>query len=95
MLDRAALSEELASSRTLNTGSARDLLVRLETAGLTHGDSEISLTAKGRALQHSLSEYITAPRVRLLSQFSIDDIDTTLRTLQAIAERAAEEMAGQ
>jgi DNA-binding MarR family transcriptional regulator len=93
MLDRTTLSEELASSRTLDADSARELLVRLEAAGLIRGGATISLTTEGQALHHSLSEYIAAPRVRLLSQFSIDDIDTTVRTLQAIAERAAAETA--
>jgi DNA-binding MarR family transcriptional regulator len=94
MLDRTTLSEELASSRTLDADSARELLVRLEAAGLIRGGATISLTTEGQALHHSLNEYIAAPRVRLLSQFSIDDIDTTVRTLQAIAERAAAETAG-
>jgi len=93
-LDRTTLSEELAGSRSLDAGSARELLVRLEAAGLISGAGTVSLTAAGQALHHSLSEYIAAPRVRLLSQFSIDDIDTTVRTMQAIAERAAEEATG-
>jgi DNA-binding MarR family transcriptional regulator len=94
-LDRTTLSAELAGSRTLNADSARELLARLEAAGLIRGGATISLTVEGQALQHSLSEYIAAPRVRLLSQFSMDDIETTVRTMQAIAERAAAEMAGQ
>ncbi len=90
---RTTLSEELASSRTLDADSARELLAGLAVAGLIHGGATISLTAEGQALQHSLSEYVAALRVRLLSQFSLDDIDTTVRTLQAIAERAEEESA--
>ena len=92
-LDRTTLCAELASSRTLDADSARELLARLETAGLIHGGATISLTAEGQALHHSLSEYVAVPRIRLLSQFSADDIDTTVRTLQAIAERAREETA--
>lgn len=95
VVDRTALSEELAGSRTLNPDSVRELLARLEAAGLIRGGGTISLTADGQALHRSLSEYIAAPRIRLLSQFSIDDVDTTVRTMQAIADRAAEEMAGQ
>ena len=90
-LGRTALSDELGSSRALNAGSARELLTRLEAEGLIRGGSEIALTAEGQALHRDLSEYIAVPRIRLLSQFSIDDIETTVRTLQAIAERAAEE----
>jgi DNA-binding MarR family transcriptional regulator len=93
-LDRTTLSEQLAGSRTLNADSAHELLARLEAAGLIRGGDTISLTAEGQALHQSLSEYIAAPRIRLLSQFSIDDVETTVRTVQAIAERAAEEMAG-
>jgi DNA-binding MarR family transcriptional regulator len=89
-LDRTTLSEELASSRTLDEDSARELLTQLGAAGLIRGGATISLTAEGQTLHRSLSEYIAAPRIRLLSQFSVDDIDTTVRTLQAIAERAGE-----
>jgi len=88
---RQALSDELAGSRALNADSARELLARLQAEGLIRGDAEISLTAEGQALNRSLSEYVAAPRLRLLSQFSIDDIETTVRTMQAIADRAAEE----
>ena len=92
-LDRATLSEELASSPTLDADSARELLARLAVAGLIRGGATISLTAEGQALHRSLSEYVAAPRIRLLSQFSVDDVATTVRTLQAIAERAEEESA--
>src|SRR5947207_1843163 len=57
-LDRKELSDELAGSRTLNADSTRELLARLEADGLTRGDREIELTAQGRALHRSLSEYI-------------------------------------
>jgi DNA-binding MarR family transcriptional regulator len=90
-LDRNALSDELSRSRTLNADSTCELLARLEAGGLIRGDREIDLTTEGQALHRSLSEYIAVPRTRLLSQFSIDDIETTVRTLQAIAERAAQE----
>jgi hypothetical protein len=90
---RQALSDELAGSRALNADSARELLARLQAEGLILGDSEISLTAEGQALHRSLSEYIAAPRLRLLSEFSMDDIETTVRTMQAIADRAAEQAA--
>jgi Mn-dependent DtxR family transcriptional regulator len=90
-LDRQQLSDELEASRTLNADSTRELLARLEAEGLIRGDSEIDLTAEGEALHRSLREYIAVPRVRLLSHFNTDDIETTVRTLQAIAERAAED----
>jgi hypothetical protein len=90
-LDRTALSDELKSSRTLNADSTSELLSRLAADGLIRGDSKIDLTAAGQALHRDLSEYIAVPRIRLLSQFGIDDIETTVRTLQALAERAAQE----
>jgi len=88
-LDRTALSDELAGSPTLTADSASELLARLEAEGLIRGGRQVELTPEGRALHRSLSEYVAGPRVRLLSQFNPDDIETTVRTLQAIAERAA------
>jgi DNA-binding MarR family transcriptional regulator len=90
-LPRADLSADLASSRTLDPESTRALLHRLEDQGLIRGDDAVDLTEAGRDLHRSLSEYIAIPRVRLLSQFDPDDVETTVRTLQAIAERAAEQ----
>jgi hypothetical protein len=89
--DRAALTAELATSRKLNAGLAAELLARLEADGLISGGSEVSLTPEGRSLHRDLAEYVAVPRIRLLSQFDPDDIDTTVRTMQAIADRAAEE----
>ena len=90
-LSRQALSRDLEGSRTLNADSTRDLLARLEAEGLIRGDTHVDLTAEGQALHRSLREYIAGPAARLLSQFDINDIETTVRTLQAITKRAAEE----
>jgi DNA-binding MarR family transcriptional regulator len=90
-VDRQALTDELAGSRTLTADSACELLIRLEGEGLIRGGRQVELTPEGQALHRSLSEYVAVPRVRLLSQFNPDDIETTVRTLQAIAERAAAE----
>jgi DNA-binding MarR family transcriptional regulator len=90
-VDRQALTDELAGSRTLTADSACELLTRLEGEGLIRGGRQVELTPEGQALHRSLSEYVAVPRVRLLSQFNPDDIETTVRTLQAIAERAAAE----
>lgn len=89
VLEREALAADLASSRALNPDSTRELLARLEAEGLIRGDREIELTDEGRALHRSLREYVAVPRDRLLSQFDVEDIETTVRTLRAIAERAA------
>ena len=91
-LAREALSADLESSRTLNADSTRELLARLQAEGLIRGDAELDLTAEGEALHRSLRESIAGPRDQLLSQFDVDDIETTVRTLQAITERAEKEL---
>ena len=64
------------------------LLVRLEADGLIHGDAELGLTPVGEAQYQSLREYISGPSTQLLSQFDVDDIETTVRTLMAITVEA-------
>jgi len=90
-LSRQALSQQLERSRNLNADSTRELLARLEAEGLIRGGTNVDLTAQGEALYRSLREYVAGPATRLLSQFDIHDIETTVRTLQAITERAAED----
>ena len=68
--------------------AAHSLLARLETDGLIRGDAGLGLTLTGEAQYQSLSEYIGGPSTKLLSQFDIDDIETTVRTLQAITAKA-------
>jgi DNA-binding MarR family transcriptional regulator len=91
-LAREAMSAELEGSRTLNADSTRELLARLEAEGLIRGDAEVDLTAEGEALHRTLRDYIAGPTARLLSQFDVDDVETTVRTLQAITARAREEL---
>jgi hypothetical protein len=91
-LAREALSHDLEGSPNLNADSTRELLVRLEAEGLIRGDAELDLTPEGETLHRSLRESIAGPRDQLLSQFDVDDIETTVRTLKAITERAAEEL---
>jgi len=90
-LSRQALSQQLERSRNLTAGSTRELLARLEAEGLIRGGSHVNLTAQGEALHRSLREYVAGPAARLLSQFDLHDIETTVRTLQAITKRAAED----
>jgi DNA-binding MarR family transcriptional regulator len=92
-LARRALSDRLEGSRTLTPDSTRELLARLEAEGLIHGDAEVDLTAEGEALHASLRDYIAGPTARLLGRFPAADIETTIRTLQAITDRAAAELA--
>jgi DNA-binding MarR family transcriptional regulator len=90
-LSRQALSQQLERSRNLNADSTRELLARLEAEGLIRGGTNVDLTAQGEALHRSLREYVAGPATRLLSQFDIHDIETTVRTLQAVTKRAAED----
>jgi DNA-binding MarR family transcriptional regulator len=92
-LAREALTADLEGSRTLNPDSTRELLARLEAEGLIRGDAEVDLTPDGEALHRSLREYIAGPTAQLLGQFDRDDIETTVRTLQAITARAQEGLA--
>ena len=93
-LSRAELSDVLAGSPNLTAESTRTLLARLEAEGLIRGGARVDLTADGQALHRSLREYIGGPTARLLGQFDIHDIETTVRTLQAVTKRAADELAG-
>jgi DNA-binding MarR family transcriptional regulator len=93
-LSRQALSHNLAGGQNLDADSTRELLSRLEAEGLIRGGSHLDLTPEGQALHRSLREYIAGPTTRLLGQFDIHDIETTVRTLQAITERAAAEPTG-
>jgi hypothetical protein len=86
-----ALTHDLERSRNVSAESTRELLGRLEAEGLIRGDTELDLTDEGKALHGSLREYIIGPTTQLLSQFDVHDIETTVRTLQAITKLAAED----
>jgi DNA-binding MarR family transcriptional regulator len=92
-LSRQDLRRDLEESQNVATASVAGLLSRLEAEGLIHGDTSVDLTAQGEARYESLREYVGGPTVRLLSQFDLGDIETTVRTLQAITRRAADEAA--
>ena len=89
---RSALSHELEGNPKLDPESTRELLARLEADGLIEGDTVVDLTSKGQAFHRSLREYISVPTSRLLGQFEIRDIETTIQTLQAITARASESL---
>jgi hypothetical protein len=92
-LSREELSRVLASSPTMTPDSTGELLARLETEGLIHGDAIVDLTPAGADFHADLREYVGVPTARLLGEFDADDIATTIRTLQAITARAAEDLA--
>ena len=90
-LAREALIHDLERSRNVSVDSTRELLASLQAEGLIRGDTELDLTDEGRALHGSLREYIIGPTTQLLGQFDIHDVETTVRTLQAITKLAAED----
>jgi len=93
-LARGELIAALERSRTLSPARVREVLQELEAEGLIRGDAVVDLTPAGQSLHRSLREYIAGPAARLLGQFDVADIETTVHTLQAITERATEELAG-
>jgi hypothetical protein len=92
-LARDELSAVLEGSPNLDADSTRALLAALQADGLIEGDAQVDLTAEGAALHRSLREYVLRPTVELLSQFELDDIETTVRTLQAITDRVNRQLA--
>lgn len=86
-LARAELSTVLEGSPNLDADSTRALLARLQADGLIDGDAHVDLTPEGAARHRSLREYVLRPTTDLLSQFEVEDIETTVRTLQAITDR--------
>ncbi len=85
---RDAVVHDLEGSRNLDAGSTRALLTRLESQDLVKGDEVLDFTAAGEAEFRDLRDYISGRTVKLLSQFDLQDIETTVRTLQAITSRA-------
>lgn len=90
---REALISDLAGSPNLDAASAAQLVAGLEAEGLVRGGSHVELTAAGEERYRSLREHVLAGTSRLLGQFDIGDIETTVRTMRAITQRAAEEQA--
>ena len=68
--------------------AGHSLLASLEADDLIRGDADLELTPAGEAHYQSLREYISGPTTQLLSQFDIHDLETTVRTLQAITAKA-------
>ena len=84
-------SAELGPQRLTSTRPRLDASAARPTAtdGLISGDRELDLTAAGESLYRDLREYISRPTIELLGQLDADDVETTVRTLQAITPRAA------
>jgi DNA-binding MarR family transcriptional regulator len=90
-LSRQAMIDDLAGGPSLNPQSAHDVVVRVEADGLITGDELVSLTPTGAELYQGLREHVLGGTARLLDQFDLRDIETMVRTLQAVTKRAEEE----
>jgi DNA-binding MarR family transcriptional regulator len=90
-LAREALIRDLERSRNVDSDAIGELLARLEAEGLICGGATVELTPEGEAMHRNLREYVSGPTIRLLSQFDIHDVETTVRTVQAITARATQE----
>jgi DNA-binding MarR family transcriptional regulator len=86
-LARDKLSSVLEGSPNLDADSTHALLARLQADGLIDGGAHVDLTTEGAALHRSLREYVLRPTIELLGQFELEDIETTVRTLQAITDQ--------
>lgn len=89
---RSSLVRDLEGSRGLDPDSVHALLARLAGEGLMAGDDDVDLTEEGTALFESLREHVLGATMNLLGQFDLSDVETTVRTCQAITRRAQEEM---
>jgi DNA-binding MarR family transcriptional regulator len=87
-LDHDALRRDLEPSRNLDAASTNELLERLESEGLIRGDAEVDLTSEGEGRYRSLRESIDAATAQLLGALDPSDIETTMRTLRSVTERA-------
>jgi DNA-binding MarR family transcriptional regulator len=88
---RSAVLDGLAAGGKVQPIDAEPLLRGLETDGLVKGGDVLSLTESGRSYFAELRQYVMAPTVRLLGQFDLDDVETTIRTLREITARAREQ----
>lgn len=85
---------DLSEALALDQRSATELAGSLQTAGLIHelerdatGGRVVELTAAGAALQDRIRRSVGRVSAELLAPFDASDIETTIRTLQAVTER--------
>jgi len=88
---RAAVIDSLAAGGKVQPADAEPLLRRLEEDGLLEGGDSLCLTEAGRSYFVELREYVVTPTIRLLSQFEVADVETTIRTLREITAQARQE----
>jgi DNA-binding MarR family transcriptional regulator len=88
---RAAVVDGLAAGGKVQPVDAEPVLRALEADGLIEGRDVLSLTDSGRSSFAELRQYVITPTIRLLGQFGLADVETTIRTLREITARAREE----
>jgi len=88
---RPALVDALAAGGKVQPVDAEPLLRALKADGLVAGDDLVSLTDAGRSTFEELRQYVITPTIRLLSQFELADIETTIRTLREITARGRQD----
>jgi DNA-binding MarR family transcriptional regulator len=94
--DPEAFARDLADALALDEPSAVALADSLRTAGLIHdlerdaAGGVVELTAAGAALQDRLRRSVGRLAAELVAPLPASDVETTIRTLQAITERARE-----
>lgn len=88
---RAAVLDGLAAGGKVLPLDAEPMLRALEAERLLEGGDVLSLTDAGRNHFAELRQYVSTPTIRLLGQFELADLVTTIRTLREITARAGEE----
>jgi DNA-binding MarR family transcriptional regulator len=88
---RVAVLDGLAAGGKVQPIDAEPLLRGLQADGLVQGDDLLSLTEAGRSYFVELRQYVITPTIRILSQFELADVETTIRTLREITARAKQE----
>jgi DNA-binding MarR family transcriptional regulator len=90
-----AYVRDLSDALTLDEPAAAALAGSLQSAGLifeperdADGGRVVELTAAGTALQERIRRSVGRVTVELTAPFEAAEIETTIRTLQAITERA-------
>jgi DNA-binding MarR family transcriptional regulator len=90
-----AYVRDLSDALELREPAAAALARSLRSAGLIHeperdakGGRVVELTAAGTALQDRIRRSVSRVTAELTAPFDAADIQTTIRTLQAITERA-------
>ena len=88
---RSSLVRDLEGSRGLDANSAGELLDQLTRDGMIIGDDAVDLTERGTARFESLRDHVLGATAKLLGQFDLREVETTVRTLKAITQRTQEE----